>query len=46
MQKHRVNSETDTFTVRVNKQPVFVGIDPYNKMIDRNPEDNKVKVGG
>lgn len=46
MEKRRVNSEYQSFTIRVDKQPAFVGIDPYNKMIDRNPEDNKVKVGG
>jgi len=46
MEKHRVTGEAQTFTILVSKQPVFVGIDPYNKMIDRNPEDNKVKVGG
>jgi ABC-type transport system involved in multi-copper enzyme maturation permease subunit len=46
MEKHRINSEDQTFTIIVNKQPVSVGIDPYNKMIDRNPEDNTRKVKG
>jgi hypothetical protein len=30
--------------VIVDKQPAQAGIDPLNKLIDRNPEDNVVKV--
>ncbi|MFT5210470.1 MAG: hypothetical protein ACI9CE_002195, partial [Flavobacterium sp.] len=29
-----------SFKIRVDKKPVSVGIDPMNKLIDRNPEDN------
>ena len=32
------------FTVNVNRQPASVGIDPFNKMIDRNPDDNVTRV--
>jgi hypothetical protein len=28
----------------VNEKPTFAGIDPYNKLIDRNPEDNLIAV--
>ncbi len=28
------------------QRPAFAGIDPYNKLIDRNGDDNVVKVGG
>ena len=36
---HMVES-TGSFTIRVDKRPVSVGIDPLNKLIDRNPDDN------
>ena len=29
----------------VDRKPIWVGIDPYNKRIDRNSDDNLVKVG-
>jgi ABC-2 type transport system permease protein len=38
--KRQVVSGEQTFTVRVDERPARVGIDPYNKMIDRNPDDN------
>jgi ABC-2 type transport system permease protein len=34
-----------TFTFTVAKAPKFVGIDPYNTVIDRNGDDNTVAVG-
>jgi ABC-2 type transport system permease protein len=40
MQKQRVQSGKHTFTVIVDQEPKFVGIDPYNKYIDRKPDDN------
>ena len=33
-----------TFTFTTNKLPVKAGIDPYNKMIDRIPDDNLISV--
>lgn len=30
----------DEIVIRVDEKPHRVGIDPYNKLIDRNPEDN------
>ena len=35
-----IESGTQTFTFVTRKRPAFVGIDPYNKYIDRNSEDN------
>ena len=29
-----------TFTIVVDKEPKKAGIDPYNKLIDRDPKDN------
>lgn len=42
--KHRVDSENQSFTVTVDTRPESVGIDPFNKLIDRNPEDNVTSV--
>lgn len=44
LEKHIVNQSPQSFTIRVNKKPVSVGIDPMNKLIDRNPEDNVNEV--
>jgi len=44
MQKLPVRTGVQTFTVTVAKKPAFAGVDPYNKVIDRNSEDNDVKV--
>lgn len=35
---------TQTLTVTVDKPPKFAGVDPYNKQIDRNSDDNAIKV--
>jgi len=32
-------------TVTVDRRPTWVGIDPYNKRIDRNSDDNLTQVG-
>ena len=31
-------------TVTVDRQPTHVGVDPYNKRIDRNSDDNLTQV--
>ena len=33
-----------TLTVVVDAAPFEVGVDPYNKLIDRNPDDNRKRV--
>jgi hypothetical protein len=33
-----------TVTVTVARKPAFAGIDPYNKQIDRNSDDNAIAV--
>jgi aminopeptidase N len=40
VQKERIDQEEQSFTVNIDQRPVSVGIDPFNKMIDRNPDDN------
>ena len=44
MQKHRINETTMSFEVIVDEEPAYVGIDPYNKLIDRNSDDNLSRV--
>jgi hypothetical protein len=46
MEKYRVDEESKTFSIRVGERPLSVGIDPYNKMIDRNPDNNRFPLGG
>ena len=39
-EKHRVTSGEMSFEFTVDEKPSHVGIDPYNKLIDRNSDDN------
>jgi aminopeptidase N len=43
-QRQRLHSGRQTVTLVVDKAPAYVGVDPYNKRIDRNSADNLVKV--
>lgn len=42
LSQESVSSGEQTFTYRVEENPDRVGIDPYLRIIDRNPE-NKLK---
>lgn len=44
LEKHTVNSGKQRLSFIVDEYPSHVGIDPYNKLIDRNSEDNIEKV--
>ncbi len=48
LQKHRFSGGDFELMIRVDSQsgtkPVSVGIDPYHKLIDRVPDDNRVGV--
>jgi ABC-2 type transport system permease protein len=44
LQRHKIEQERQEFTVTVDKLPNAAGIDPLIKLIDRNPDDNVVKV--
>ena len=39
-EKRRITRPVETFEVVVTGKPVKAGIDPFNKLIDRNPRDN------
>jgi ABC-2 type transport system permease protein len=38
--KHKITENEETLTILVKHKPINGGIDPYNKLIDRNPFDN------
>jgi aminopeptidase N len=44
LERRRIESGRLHVSLVVDKAPVWVGIDPYNKRIDRNSEDNLAKV--
>jgi ABC-2 type transport system permease protein len=44
LEKRRINAQTMRFELVVDEEPVFVGIDPYIKLIDRNSADNLAPV--
>ncbi|MFL6247426.1 MAG: ABC transporter permease/M1 family aminopeptidase [Thermoanaerobaculia bacterium] len=39
-EKRRITKPTETFEIVIGEKPVKAGIDPFNKLIDRNPKDN------
>lgn len=43
IQKHQIQAGESTIKIMVDELPIKAGIDPINKLIDRNPDDN-VKV--
>jgi len=44
MEKHRITEPTTELTLVVDEEPVRAGIDPYHKLVDRNPENNLTRV--
>ena len=44
MQKHRVTAGKPVFEIVVDEKPLRAGIDPYNKLVDRNSNDNVKRV--
>jgi ABC-type transport system involved in multi-copper enzyme maturation permease subunit len=44
LQRHHVTAGAKSLTVVVDEQPYEVGVDPYNKLIDRIPDDNRKTV--
>ncbi len=45
-ERRPIRSGFQTLTFTVAKAPKFAGVDPYNTVIDRNGDDNTIKVGG
>lgn len=44
LKKEKLTQEHNTFVITVDQQPTLAGIDPYNKLIDRNADDNEIDV--
>ena len=44
LEKQKIDKEKTEITVTVDKLPAQAGIDPVDKLIDRNPDDNVIAV--
>ena len=44
LKKHKISSIHNKVSIIVDKEPKEVGIDPYNKLIDTNSDDNRKKI--
>jgi hypothetical protein len=44
LEKRQINGNSQSFSIVVDSRPRSVGIDPFNKLIDRNPSDNIVPI--
>ncbi len=44
LKKEKITQANQTFEILVDKMPTRAGIDPYNKLIDRIPDDNTIDV--
>jgi ABC-2 type transport system permease protein len=44
MVKHKIERNETEFTISVDRLPAKAGIDPWNKLVDRKPDDNVVAV--
>jgi ABC-2 type transport system permease protein len=42
--KYKIDKINNKVSIIVNEKPVEVGVDPYNKLIDTNSEDNRKKL--
>jgi hypothetical protein len=46
VKREKITAERGTYTIVVDERPTRAGIDPYNKLIDRNGDDNLIDVTG
>lgn len=44
LRKQKINTINNTISLVVDEKPVEVGVDPYNKLIDTNSDDNRRKL--
>jgi ABC-2 type transport system permease protein len=44
LEKQKIDKEKTDITITVDKLPAQAGIDPVDKLIDRNPDDNVIPV--
>ena len=43
-EKRWLDSERTELSLRVSRPPASAGIDPFNKLVDRQPDDNVIPV--
>ena len=44
LEKHKITTINNKLSIILDKKPVEVGVDPYNKLIDTNSDDNRLKI--
>jgi ABC-2 type transport system permease protein len=44
LKKEKITQANQTFEIVVDQMPTRAGIDPYNKLIDRIPDDNTINI--
>ena len=44
LKKHKITQIHNTISIVVDKKPIEVGVDPYNKLIDTQSDDNRRKL--
>ena len=44
LRKHKITEINNKITIIVDKVPIEVGVDPYNKLIDTNSNDNRRRL--
>jgi aminopeptidase N len=44
LKKEKITQANQTFEIVVDQMPTRAGIDPYNKLIDRIPDDNMIDI--
>jgi hypothetical protein len=44
LKKEKLTEEHKTFEIIVDQAPTLAGIDPYNKLVDRNADDNMIDI--
>jgi hypothetical protein len=44
MVKHKIEQHETEFTILVDRLPAKAGIDPWNKLVDRKPDDNVINL--
>jgi len=44
LEKHKISAINNTVSIIVDKEPIEVGIDPYNKLIDTDSGDNRKRI--
>ncbi|MFD1015212.1 ABC transporter permease/M1 family aminopeptidase [Winogradskyella rapida] len=44
LKKHKITAIHNTISIIVDEKPTEVGVDPYNKLIDRNSVDNRQQL--